>query len=220
MDPDAHDNAWSLPILSFAGFHPDACILQQDGDLTAGPLGRYHSAIAYAAFRCGMDERQALDLFCAATYRALGYLDCWAGERDALLGAFRGAGFDIGPAFLAWIRRGTFMHVTNRPKIDCMMDVARALLARAGLAAAQADCVPADPHADGPVFPVYPEIAAPLGVRGSYLFKQEDRHALMDLEAYVHACFALYRACADIERTWPGFRRATDRAIDYLRTGR
>jgi hypothetical protein len=112
------------------------------------------------------------------------------------------------------------MHTPNRPKIECLLDVARIVLARAGLPAAESEHVPIDNLANGPVFPVYPEIAARLGVRGSCLFKEEERCALMDLEQYVAACFDVYRRCDDIEATWPSFRPVIENAIAYLRTGR
>jgi hypothetical protein len=213
-------NVWRLPNLHFGAFHPDICILAQEGPLSTGPLGLYHSAIAYAAFRCGLDVRQAMDLYCARTYSALGYFDRWAADRDSVVAQFARHGFAIGQAFVGWSRRGPFMHTPNRPKIECLLDIAKLVLTRAGLPIADTGHVPIDNLANGPVYPVYPEIAARLGVRGSYGFKLEDRCALLDLEQFVETCFAQYRDCAGIESTWPAFRPVIDNAIRYLETHR
>ena len=216
LDLGERANVWRLPNLHFGAYHPDACVLAQEGELSTGPLGLYHSALAYAAFRCGMDEAQAVGLFNADSYRALGYFDRWAADRDQLIAGFRNRGFAIGPAFVGWSRRGPFMHTPNRPKIECLLDVARMVLTRAGLPVHDSGHVPIDNLANGPGFPVYPEIAARLGVRGSYLFKEEMRCVQLDLEQFVAECFAQYRTCADIEPTWPSFRTVIDNAIHYV----
>ncbi len=212
------DNVWRLPNLHFAAFHPDACILAQEGELSTGPLGLYHSALAYAAFRAGMDEHRTAGVFSEASYLALGYFERWTSDRDPLLATFRNGGFDIAQAFMGWTRRGCFMHTPNRPRIECLMDVARVVLARAGLPAAESAHMPVDNLANGPIFPVYPEIAARLGVSGSHWFKEEQRCAQMELAQYIAGCFAVYRRCDDIEATWPSFRGVIDKALAFVET--
>jgi hypothetical protein len=220
LDLGERANVIRVPNLHFGAFHPDICVLAQEGDLATGPLGMYHSALVYAAFRCGLDEAQAAALFDAATFDALGYFDRWNAERDHLIANFHNAGYAIGAAFVGWSRRGAFMHTPNRPKIECLLDVARLVLGRAGLPVADTAHVPIDNLANGPVYPVYPAIAARLGVRGAYDFKREDRCALLDLGQFIAACYAQYRGAADIEPSWHSFRPVIDRAIAFVRSHR
>ena len=63
------------------------------------------------------------------------------------------------------------------PKIDCLNDLARAIIRRAGLPLTNSLSRPPDNLATGPVFPVYPEIGRRLGVAGDYLFKLGRRNA-------------------------------------------
>ncbi|MGH8028482.1 MAG: WcbI family polysaccharide biosynthesis putative acetyltransferase, partial [Arenimonas sp.] len=43
LDLGERDNVWRLPNLHFGAYHPDLCILAQEGALSTGPLGLYHS---------------------------------------------------------------------------------------------------------------------------------------------------------------------------------
>ena len=70
-----------LPHLWFQGYHPDLCYLAGKGPLSRGAAGPYHSAIAWSAWRAGLDEQQTLALYNANTYEALGYLSAWDGAR-------------------------------------------------------------------------------------------------------------------------------------------
>ena len=75
---------------------------------------------------------------------------------------------DIAPLFRRWTMKQAFMWSTNHPRIDCLFDVATEVLKKNSI-----DCVgtvirPHDNLLNGPVFPVYTELAEALGVRGSY----------------------------------------------------
>lgn len=214
-------NVWRLPGLAFTGFHPDACILAQDGALAHGPLGLYHSAIAVAAFRAGRSVAETVALYGRAAYAALGYLDRWDAARNELLRNFAAHGIDLVGAFVRWNRRGVFMHTPNRPKIECLVDLAELLLERAGLPLVASEFLPADGLAAGPGFPVFPEIAERIGQRGSCRFKAADGVPLLDLAGFVDASFACYHAAGgiDVDAVPAAFRGVIARAEAWLRDG-
>jgi len=193
IDLDRHGTLWQLPTLSFSAYHPDICYLQHDGKALKGPLGDYHSLIAWAAFRSGLDVAATLALYREDVYAQLGYFDRWDAARDAMLGTFAQHGFDLAPHFVQWTRGEAFMYSINHPRIACVRDVARCVLARAGIEAVYDDALPQDNLANGPIFPVYPEIGARLGVQGSLLFKLGGAYRFLRLADYVEASFRLYR---------------------------
>ena len=194
VDLDRCGALWELPTLSCSAYHPDICYLQRGGAMLKGPLGDYHSLIAYAAFRCGLDVPATLALYRAETYAALGYFARWDAARDTLLGSFRRHGFPLDAHFAGWTRSTEpFMYSLNHPRIACVRDVARCVLARAGLEAAYVDALPQDNLANGPIFPVYPEIAAQFGVQGSMLFKLGGSYRFLRLADFLEQSFRLYR---------------------------
>ena len=85
------------------------------------------------------------------------------------------------------------MYAHNHPRITVVRDIARAVLARAGIEAEYGDALPADNLANGPVYPVYPEIAERLGVEGSLLFKTGGRYRFLRLPDFIEASFTAYR---------------------------
>lgn len=207
---------WRIPTISFSAYHPDICYLLDSGSALKGPLGDYHSLIAYAAFSCGLSEARARDLYQEPIYERLGYFDRWDRERSTLLGNFAGHGFDIAAKFVDWSRNGPFMYSFNHPRVRCVRDVAEAILARAGLEPAYRDALPHDNLANGPIFPVYPEIAARLGVEGSLLFKLGGKYQFIRLDEFLAESFRIYRANPRIGIR-PEFARILQRAIDTIR---
>ena len=193
IDLDRHGKAWAVPTISFNAYHPDLCYLQHGGKELKGPLGDYHSLIAYAAFRSGLDVEATLALHRAETYAKLGYFGRWDPARNALLADFRKHGFDLDAPFLEWCRTGAFMYSINHPRIACVRDVARSVLARAGIKAQYNDALPQDNLANGPIFPIYPEIANRLGVEGSRMFKMAGAYRFLHLRGFVEESFKLYR---------------------------
>lgn len=185
--------AWTVPTITFDAYHPDLCYLMEAGKALKGPMGDYHSLIAYAAFRSGCTAQQARSLFREAVYAELGYMDRWDPARATLLDAFRQRGFPLDARHVGWSRNEPFMYSVNHPRIHCVRDVARSILERAGLEAAYADALPHDNLANGPIFPVYPEIASSLSVSGSYLFKRGGQYSFLRLPEFIDASFELYR---------------------------
>ena len=207
---------WRIPTISFNAYHPDICYLLESGSSLKGPLGDYHSLIAYAAFACGLSEARALALYRESVYADLGYFERWDQARTALLGNFTSHGFDIATHFVDWSRNGPFMYSFNHPRVHCVRDIAKAILARAGLDPVYRDALPHDNLANGPVFPVYPEIAARLGVDGSYLFKLGGKYRFIRLDEFVSESFRIYRDTPRIGIR-PEFARMLDKAMDAIK---
>lgn len=212
-----HAKVWRVPTISFNAYHPDICYLLDSGSSLKGPLGDYHSLIAYAAFACGLTEARALALYRESIYGSLGYFERWDHARKALLDTFTDHGFDIAAKFVDWSRNGPFMYSFNHPRVHCVRDIAVAILARAGLAPVYWDALPQDNLANGPIFPVYPEIAARLGVGGSYLFKMGGKYQFIGLEEFVSESYRIYRDHPRIGIR-PEFARILDEAMGVIRT--
>ncbi len=201
--PELEQRIQRFPNITFPAFHPDICYVLRGHGKTHldGPAGPYHSSIAYNAWRVGMNVRETLDLFRDEVYQTLRFHDYWDASATRLCAEGQAAGLPLEGLLARWRLRGCFMHAHNHPTVGVLVDVARALLLRMGVdvpAVEPADFLH-DALASGPVWPVYPELAARLGVPGSYTFKasngnQSVRTALrlFDLEAMVEESFAAF----------------------------
>lgn len=203
--PELEGRIELFPSLIFPAFHPDICYVYRRGksEYLQGPLGPYHSSIAYHAWRIGMSAREAVEHFRGEVYEALQFHDYWASSTRHLLDEGRDAGLPLDGLLERWRLGGCFMHTHNHPRRGPLIDITRALLDRLGLEAPQPDSEEFvhDPLASSEIWPVYPEIAARLGVAGSLVFKasngnQEVRSAvhLLDLETFVKQSYASYEA--------------------------
>lgn len=199
IDLQNRDNVLRIPPLLFYGFHPDLCWLFHNGNFLKGPTGGYHSAITYASFQAGLDERQTLELFNDNTYERLGYYNEWDRERGRLLELYRGLGLDLSRHFIEWSRKGLFMYTSNHPTIICLRDLAKSILSQTGSRILDTDLLPPDNLANGQTFPVYPEIGSRLGVRGNYLFKLAGKYEWIHLDEFTHESFKLYRSSSPLK---------------------
>lgn len=206
-----------MPHVWFQGYHPDICYLGASGPIARGAIGPYHSVIAFAAYALGLSVEQTLRLFREDVYSALGYFDAWGAAREGMLRDFDEHGYDLRPLLPAWVRQGPFMHSVNHPKIRVLMDLARMLLRKAGRPVHESDIVPQDNLVQGPVFPVYPEVASRLGAVGSYVFKRGATYRTKTLAEFVGESFEIYRSLGDFEPSNPGFVPAIERAKALIR---
>lgn len=208
----SHPNVWRVPTISFSAYHPDICYLRDQGASLKGPLGDYHSLIAYAAYRKGLSVQNAAKLFRSSIYEQLGYYDRWDQAKNQLLETFAKAEFDLAASFPNWSRNSAFMYSTNHVHVRCLLDVAKAILKRAGKASVYEDTMPHDNLANGPIFPIYPEIGARLGVHGSYLFKLGGQYRFIRLDEFLSRSFELYESAID-PTIIPEHARMLDRAL-------
>jgi hypothetical protein len=195
----------TFPPLFFYGFHPDLVYAWAGEKLLQGPLGDYHSSIVLFGFVHGLSQERVASLFRRDVYEALGFFEMFEESTNHYLGLADAEGFDMRPHLAGWLRHGAFMHSVNHPKSFVLQDVARELLARfdpkAYDEAAGRDVSDQMPDflANGPIFPVYPELGLRLGVRGELLFKPAEAHRRLSLDEFIAASYAAYHAAGQGE---------------------
>lgn len=214
------DRVFLFPQFLFNGFHPDLThVIDRDGGVVRSAMGHYNSRIAIAAFRLGLDVDRTLALFNNLVYRRLGYFDAFDTAVTDAKSEYLTAGYDISPLFASWMKRGCFMHSTHHPKSYVTTDILKAICRKEGVGTnlnAPIDAYFPDDTASGEVFPLYPELARPLGLQGSYLFKPPTGapgRRLFDLRTFVESSFRLYEPT-----NAPAWRisEPTQRAIDVI----
>lgn len=189
-----------IPWFGFSAFHPDLAYIQSaSGATEQSPLGDYHSLVCAAAFSLGLDEARTLRLFNALVFRRLGYLGRFEQDCEDLVRRFAEHGYDIAASLADWTRRGAFMMSVNHPRAYVIADIVKLVCRTHGVGRVHdvdySGYFP-DDLAQSSIFPVYPEIARPLGIAGDYLFKAPSRPhstALLDLPEFVAGSFAAYR---------------------------
>ena len=147
-----------------------------------------------------MSVEQTVSLYGAPLFEALGYFDVWEDSAREFLELARASGLDLSAELIRWSRSGPFMYSMNHPKAFVLFDVAKALLAKAGMKTDPVEFgdFAVDDIVRGVVFPVYPEIAERYGHRGSYLFKRSNYRLARfvgefdDLRGFVESSFAVY----------------------------
>lgn len=181
-----------LPPLYFRGYHPDCCYVRVgDAFISDGVVGPYHSRIALAAYKEGLDATQAAGWYNADTYAHAGYFARWTAERQAILNGYRECGLDVSRLFRVAGRGRSFMLTIDHPRIEALFELARALLVARGQAVFDDVILPPDNLA-ATSWPVYPEIGEQLGVAGSYLFKPANEHKPLELVDYLERSLAFF----------------------------
>ena len=182
-----------LPTVYFDAYHPDLCQVFAGTSQVKGPLGDYHSSLAFAAYKRGLDPAATRKLFNAKIYESVGFFGRWQQAKQRLLAGFAAHGLELTPAFSGWSHSpSAFMHSVNHPTIRCLQDVARALVRSQGLEDQAPELLPHDNLLNGPVFPVYEEIAEQYSIHGSYRFKLAGQYRHIDLDQFIRACFDVY----------------------------
>lgn len=211
----------TVPAVRFPAFHPDCCDVRDRRTGRRGPR-LYNSAIVAWAYANGLDVARTLRLFDRELLRALGYLDAWAPSAAGLRQAFEAT--DMADAYTPFLRRvqrqGCFMHTSNHPRIETVVELAVLVAAKAGLAVTRTirDGEMVDPM-NGVVWPVYPDIAWALGVPGgSWHWKFiESGEYFDDLPSYVEDAFAGYAshqiAPEDLEIQFPPLGAMRERVL-------
>lgn len=189
-----------IPVIVFPAFHPDLVYV---GDL-ADPSGRghvrtglgpYNSALALYGYLSDLSVEETLRLFDGDVYAGLGYGAMWDGAAEGLLSLGRDASYDLSEDVLRWSRRGAFMHSVNHPKMFVACDLARGLLAKAGIPFSDLDLesyVPDELLRQG-TWPIYPEVGERYGIPGGYVFVGRGQTPrVLDLRGFVETSFAAY----------------------------
>ena len=193
-----------LPLLAFAGYHPDMVYLTSGGQVQGSPLGAYHSAIIAAgllARRGG--ARDVPQLFNRLVYGRLGYLQGFGAARTLLLELLAGYGLDLVAEFAAWHAEApSCMASTTRAAWRWPMSCGRRRSAPGCWARRRHGCGrPSTTWRRTPSGRSIPEIAEALGIPGGMLFKRYSHpigplgNALyIGLPRLLRESYAMYRA--------------------------
>lgn len=203
------ENVWDVPSIQFYSYQPDWCLFAPEFSNCAGaPFGNVHSIIAYTAFTLGLNLEEALALYRDDVYLELGYYTRWSTEAKAFYERYEQFGFDMRGSLAKWSRAGAFMYIPVHPKIECLNDLARAIVMRAGLPLTGSALLPQDNLVGGPVFPVYPDVGRRLGVAGDYLFKPGGSYRPIDMAEFVARSYRYYLQFVDRSPIHPSFAEA------------
>lgn len=190
-----------IPKIGFAAFHPDMDYIEDaERNHVLGPLGAYHSSLAFFCWKNNVTPADTLKLFCEKTYQTLGYFDYWAPAKKMLLDEELFTHISLELMVEKWEQRGCWMYSLNHPKLFVLVDIAKTLLKREGIEILPGveEYVDDEMNTEN-VWPVYPEIAKRLGLEGHYLFKRATPSVLRDmpvpmmtLEQFIDESFKAY----------------------------
>ncbi|WP_157096085.1 WcbI family polysaccharide biosynthesis putative acetyltransferase [Methylosinus sp. R-45379] len=194
-------NLVQVPVFTFTGFHPDCIYLVLEGKAYSSPLGPYNSAIVAAAFSLGMPIDRVPGLFNAFIFRKAGYFDEFAKATEYARLVMSQFDFDIEPDWPDWLAHAPFMHTINHPKAFALASIAKLAAVKAGLIpkSKPIPTLPYDTLSTSAVWPVYPELGRPIGVQGSYIFKQPENYkeemghgVMMSLARFISGSYNFY----------------------------
>ncbi len=204
-----------LPGFGFAGYHPDMCYVHADGQMVDSCTGGYHSRIAVAAYLAGLDARDAVALYNRLVFSRVGYFTAYEEQVALLCGLWARDGIDAEPLLRRWAASGCFAYSINHPKMIVLLDIARIACARMGLVAANIDVDPAmlpDRLGRGSMHPVFPDIAAALGIAPEGCFSagfHNDNQVVFTPLEFVSDSFGRYADVpTDALRATPGVAEA------------
>ncbi len=213
-----------IPVLYFRGLHPDIAVVPGfRGPLSVGSPITQCSLVALAARSLGMSVADAETIFHAGVYDALGYFDLYASEKARLLALFSAHGIDISEEFPEWEKMGDFFYITHHPRVKVLIDILRRALAGRYLDAAafRASAALGQTHPDNlggsEIWPIYPEIAAPLGFSGSMTWTRPSKPVVrLSLHEFVEGTFSALDYMHENWRSMPFVKRAANIVQDYL----
>ncbi|MBV9858888.1 MAG: hypothetical protein JO038_02115 [Alphaproteobacteria bacterium] len=184
----------AIPSIDFGAFHPDLCYAGNASTNTL-TLPHYNSAIGVWAYKNCIEPSDAVRLYNAASFRDLGYLDCWNSTATELRQAFVRAELPFDKFFLPVKRSGVFMYSTNHPKISALAALAKIVMRRIG----EGDMIfdkpveVSDALAGDVLWPIYPEVAEGLALPGGcYEWTFPGRTYLSGIEAYLEWSYQNY----------------------------
>lgn len=178
----------------FESYHPDICYLKDKrGNLVKTKMGDYNSIIVLCGFLHGLTVEGVLELFDGTHFDEFGFYDLW--NQDVQRLQTRNA------LNLNWVymlreesRRGCFMFTFNHPNSSILSAIAIEILKELNIKynALSSNAVPSY-LANGPVWPIYPDIAERFAIKGDYFFKPADSWSVFDLRTFIEDSFEEYR---------------------------
>lgn len=223
--PEISTKIRMVPGISYTAFHPDmGYIRKASGGHLGGPMGEYHSMLVFWAWKNNFTLEMTLELFCADTFKFLGYLDHLSASNKFLEERGSLTNTPIRSLVAHWSSYGCFMHSLNHPKLYVLADIARLILSREGISYIDGvESFIQDELAEHPCWPVYPAIGKILGLEGSYNFKQAKSEggsrpiSIIDLPNFIKRSFEQYNKNRDAGLS--GFRLDADpfkALLDYV----
>ncbi|WP_020400484.1 WcbI family polysaccharide biosynthesis putative acetyltransferase [Kordiimonas gwangyangensis] len=214
LEVGPHTQVLSIPPFLFRGLQPDVIQLFGGPPSVLGKEGVIYSRIIATAFIEGLDEQQAEACFHEDVYAATGYFNAYDQELKTVAADFDGTGINISDMIEEWKQEGPFLFLPNHGMKHVYFDIVWALLSSHGLLpagtpekqelASRAECIFPKPAS----WPVYPEIAAQLGVEGSMHWTTAITagHETLDLHDFVSRSYENLRAFGAIKpEQVPGF---------------
>lgn len=206
-----------IPSLHFRGLHPDIAVVPGfRGPLTFSAPNTQASLVTLAARALDMGAADTAALFRSDIYRELGFFDLYKTEKKRILALFLSHGINLTEEFAGWEKIGDFFYVCHHPRAVVLIDILRRALAGryldAAAFAASADLarLQTDHLATMEIWPVYPELAKPLGFGGSLTWVRGARPAPIQLSLgdFIEATFETLDAAGQDWRSLPFVTRA------------
>lgn len=197
-----NDFAFSItkfPSFFFTGYHPD--LIFSRTEVNAVPMGNCHSAICVHGFASGWTVEQTIRNFNKDVFRHLGYFDHWQTSVDALTAQGRNCAFPIEHCIESWRAEGVFMTNPRHPKLFVLIKISHMLAESLDLQVSvryPENFLLDELVRHGP-WPVFPEIAEALGVKGEYAFRlprptktSRAKIEVHDLTKFIEDAYATY----------------------------
>lgn len=187
----------TAPEIYFDAFHPDLVYaFDSDTQTLMSPAGPYNSAIVLWAWINKLSTAHTESLFNDDVMKKLGYLDRWHSAYSRLNEIFTDHEMETSSFIMPIQRIPVFMHTVNHPRKEALAQLARLIAKKIDPTNSFVEEPIEDFMADGllsasTVWPVYPAIAAELGVRGSYLWKTPEGKYLR-LSEFIEQSFQMY----------------------------
>ncbi len=180
----------AVPMLWFFGFHPDILHARApDGSELPSGASVYSSSIVTWGWRHGLGPDEIVARFTPAVMDGLGYTTGWDQRLGMLRTIVELTDVDFARWYLPLVGGGCFMLTDNHPRVGAIVGVARQAAELLGadperLAVPWEELIPDGLLATAAVWPVYPPVAASLGLVGSYVWRTPEGE-LIELDEFV-----------------------------------
>jgi hypothetical protein len=194
----AGDRIIRWPTFFYSGFHPDLVYAFAGGELVHTPLGHYNSALAIFGWKNALTVKQTMGLFCEPVFEYLSYFSHARLSARELDTNCTDIGVDLPPLLTKWSDQGCFAYSINHPKLFVLSDLAQSICERLRfpMSVREPFRFLQDDLLNGPIWPVYPEIARRFEIVGSYDFKAPTSPqgvvTILSLEEFISRSFEQY----------------------------
>lgn len=186
------------PRIFFTGFQPDIVVLSSLNRADAWPPGGvFHSAIILGCFLSGIPEHRVRPLFNAYVYAKLGFFPDWKKTKAEFIESVLPPTPESAAEGERWFNSGCFMYTNNHPNRLITYSVARHLAKSNSLkwTDVPVETLP-DPLEVGVIWPIYPEIAERIGLRGGTTIRlaktQTEPDRWVQMEEFIAMAYKFY----------------------------